>query len=147
MKHKELTKKDMQEFKSNFKISSTNQPIQAFVLVSHKNMDKNKEFHIPVSGTPINFKSSYDITRDAYSFMAVDFYDLGYIGTGYIINFVDSEVPPIPIPCPEEILMKFLPESSKAERDLWIKKYPKEDYDIKYLQVAYSIISDGFGLN
>lgn len=137
--HREVSKKDLQEIKNNFKILTSHGPIQIIAIAVSKNYDDNHESVINcVSGAPINFKSVYNITTDSYHIHCASYLDLGMIELAYAINFPGSEAPAVFIPIPDSIVKKWFLESGNDSHSSWLIEHPEDKYDIKYLQILCS---------
>ena len=139
MKHRDISKKDLQEIKNNFKVVATSNPIHIVAIAVDRHSDTNNEISVMcVTGTPINFKSVYDLTKDAFNIFCASHLDLGMVDISYAIIHNNEDMPSIPIPIPNNLIKKHFTEDGNASYSSWLSEYPEEKYDIKYLQILCS---------
>jgi hypothetical protein len=138
-KEEEFSEKDLiAEIRSalDIKISKRSTSVLAFVYnkIDHS---QNKTHNIRMNGSKPVGGSLYDHHSDCFIISAVDIFDVGLFSFSFNMTVPMFANYNIKLPINEQIILNMLPPINRKKYLDWKEKYPKETFEIEFLQMTY----------
>jgi hypothetical protein len=124
------------DFRSSIEVQINGLGTRVFAVAVANDSDDNESITIPCDTDEPISNEVYDFVKDAFHVQAVAYLDLGVVPIAFTAKMKNVFGWEINIPLPKVIIHRYLSPEQKLKLKVWETQYPKQGYQILYLQAS-----------
>lgn len=124
---------DKRDILASLQIETHDQGMIVYAVAVSKDW-LNQSLSIPLSMGDSISGEVYDTVHDQYIVYGVEYHEIGYIPVGCRVNIAGDSSWQVDMPLPFAVIHRHMSAEQQQSFENWKKKYPEEEYEIRFLQ-------------